>query len=202
MLGELRVISEPKVKFSRNKISFKQADFFKLTDLDVESESLFDPFNLHNTVNGTPITIVDVSELFNWELFFRNELLARFNDQLSGIYKYSQPTVLQIEFTDIPIIIDKNKDLGSIDLRLFRSHPTIHKYESTFQWTARRSFLEGFTKPDNYYRITGVISLKINFQSEILTSSDASSSGCIELITNSNGSPRLICILRRYVFKR
>src|SRR3990167_4428508 len=119
MLGELRVISEPKVKFSRNKISFKQADFFKLTDLDVESESLFDPFNLHNTVNGTPITIV-----------------------------------------------------------------------------------EGFTKPDNYYRITGVISLKINFQSEILTSSDASSSGCIELITNSNGSPRLICILRRYVFKR
>lgn len=193
MIGTTSVGSKPKIKISRNKISFQQAEFFKVNS-DEEAEALFNPVNLYNTINGSPITMIPLTGLFNWEHFFRHELLVRFNDHLSSIYKYAQPTVVQIEFRNIPVLIDKAKDFGVLDMGIFKTHPEINKFELSYQWTARRSFLEGLTKSDNYYKISGIIDLRINFwnQYNSLNPSVASS---------SSSSPRLACILRRYTHK-
>lgn len=199
MIGVTNISPKPKIKISRNKISFSQVEFFKVNSESDEAEALFNPVNLYNTINGSPISMTNVSELFNWEHFFRNELLAGFNDQLSSIYKYARPTILQIEFRDIPILLDKTKDFGVLDLKIFRTHPEINKFELSYQWTARRSFLEGLTKSNNYYKISGIIDLRINFWNQENSLNTGTSDACSS--SGERGSPRLVCILRRYSFK-
>lgn len=147
----LNIASDPIVKISRNKITYRQFEFFKIKDAQE-----FSPSNVYSSIQSKDVQIKSLSDNLKWTTFLIELQTIRLGC-LNEICEDREPNVVHISFKDIPMIIDID-NFGPFRMANLKNHPYISHFEMMFQWKAKRSFR------DKNFKVSGFLEIRVDFR--------------------------------------